>query len=491
MRERGERPGARENAPAEESGQPDARQRLAVQKRAQARSQSLKAARAEAGEPLDDASRGRFEPLMQADLSSVRVHRGGAAREAAGELSARAFTVGSDIFMGEAGDDKLMAHELTHVVQQAGSAGAEPQRAPSGDAPVAGVSQPGDAAEREASSVAERVVAGERVSIEARPSEAIHREPKDGGTQEANAATLAEVRSEVERVGAGVHEVLDQARKKGPTAAQGGAESGQDVPGSLDELAGGGSLASALNVADFVGGILDMRPVWNDLDETGRLKSLEDLINRALGAVEVPNIQAAPWDNPNKHAFLLNNWQIQISQGLLGEGGKLDANEGEGIYHESRHAEQHFGMARRMAGKSLGAGEDAQRVIEELVKKDIPPEIAQKAVENPMKTDDPKGGRADNMIEQNEKDREKSSLHDPLDMALNRFQQWAEIYLQAAESGKDVATARKGFLQMARELRQELRTYSARFDEADGYNVGARVGATLEALDAAEGAAGK
>lgn len=66
-------------------------------------------------------------------------------------VSARAFTVGNDIFFGQGeyspatpAGTELIAHEVAHVVQQRG-------------APLAGpltVSQPGDAMEREADAVA-------------------------------------------------------------------------------------------------------------------------------------------------------------------------------------------------------------------------------------------------------------------------------------------------------------------------------------------------
>lgn len=84
------------------------------------------------GRPLPSASRGFFEPRFGADFSGVRVHTDGRAASAARQLRARAFTVGRDVFFGEgqyrpesAGGRRLMAHELTHVVQQGGGDAAE------------------------------------------------------------------------------------------------------------------------------------------------------------------------------------------------------------------------------------------------------------------------------------------------------------------------------------------------------------------------------
>jgi len=76
-----------------------------------------------AGAPMAPAVQGPIESALGADLSHVRVHDDGAARDAASALQARAFAHGSDIWLGPGEsphDLGLMAHEATHVVQQAG-----------------------------------------------------------------------------------------------------------------------------------------------------------------------------------------------------------------------------------------------------------------------------------------------------------------------------------------------------------------------------------
>lgn len=69
--------------------------------------------------------RARLEPVVGRPLGDVRVHRGPGAAAAARALSARAFTVGQDIFVGagQPGPEtqaglSLLAHETTHVAQQ-------------------------------------------------------------------------------------------------------------------------------------------------------------------------------------------------------------------------------------------------------------------------------------------------------------------------------------------------------------------------------------
>jgi len=78
------------------------------------------------GRPLAAGERSFFEPRFGHDFSRVRVHTGETAAHMARSIDARAFTSGQDIFVGAGQYDpssergrKLMAHELTHVVQQA------------------------------------------------------------------------------------------------------------------------------------------------------------------------------------------------------------------------------------------------------------------------------------------------------------------------------------------------------------------------------------
>jgi hypothetical protein len=80
------------------------------------------------GSPLPDATRAFFEPRFGADLSHVRVHTGVQTAQTAESISAKAFTVGSDIGFAAGAyapsspqGQKLLAHELTHVLQQDGA----------------------------------------------------------------------------------------------------------------------------------------------------------------------------------------------------------------------------------------------------------------------------------------------------------------------------------------------------------------------------------
>lgn len=112
------------------------------------------------GQPLAPAARGLMESHFRQDFSGVRVHTGGRAEESARSVAAQAYTVGSDVVFGAdryrpetPEGQRLLAHELTHVVQQKGLPS-------SGDLRIG---SPGDAAEREADQAAEGMVAKDGV----------------------------------------------------------------------------------------------------------------------------------------------------------------------------------------------------------------------------------------------------------------------------------------------------------------------------------------
>jgi uncharacterized protein DUF4157 len=99
------------------------------------------------GQALDASTRETVGGALGDPLHDVRVHTDDTANRLATSVSARAFTTGSDVYFakgeynpGSSDGNRLLAHELSHVVQQRG-------------APTEGpltVSQPSDALEQEA-----------------------------------------------------------------------------------------------------------------------------------------------------------------------------------------------------------------------------------------------------------------------------------------------------------------------------------------------------
>lgn len=89
------------------------------------------------GQPLSDDVRGSMEGAFGADFSGVRVHTDAQSNQLNTSLQSRAFTTGQDIFFkqdefspGNRGGQELLAHELTHVVQQTGTIQKKPDITP-------------------------------------------------------------------------------------------------------------------------------------------------------------------------------------------------------------------------------------------------------------------------------------------------------------------------------------------------------------------------
>ncbi len=88
------------------------------------------------GQPLDPVLRHGFEDSLGHNLAGVRLHTGGEAAESARVINARAYSVGQDIVFGSGayapGTDRgqrLLAHELTHTIQESGKRPVELSRA--------------------------------------------------------------------------------------------------------------------------------------------------------------------------------------------------------------------------------------------------------------------------------------------------------------------------------------------------------------------------
>ena len=106
------------------------------------------------GQTLDQSVGKEMKGSLGQDFSDVNVHTDADADALSRAVKAEAFTTGRDVFFGEGKYDpgssegrKLLAHELTHVVQQRAAP-------PSGEMRV---SSPDDASERQASAIGDKV----------------------------------------------------------------------------------------------------------------------------------------------------------------------------------------------------------------------------------------------------------------------------------------------------------------------------------------------
>ncbi|MCU1283073.1 MAG: hypothetical protein JWM53_6619 [bacterium] len=214
------------------------------------------------GAALDTGVRKSMEGRLGADLANVKVHTGGDAAGAAEDLQARAFTVGEDVHFG-AGQfapgtkegDRLLAHELTHVVQgqrsgiqrkaddgaHGGGEGEHKGGAAGGDAKAGGggaehqVSQPGDPAEQEADAVADNVAEGIHDGKDKKGGKG-----KDKGKEKKVAAGGAHGDEEDDHDGAHGHG--DDAKGGGEAKGGGGAHGDANAKGGAH---GGGDVKQA------------------------------------------------------------------------------------------------------------------------------------------------------------------------------------------------------------------------------------------------------
>ena len=144
------------------------------------------------GQPLDRAVRAKVEPMFRHDFGAVRVHADSLAAASAKRVGALAYTVGSDIVFGAGryapdttAGRRLLAHELTHVVQQRNApakANLLQSEIPIGD--------PADGFERQADAVADKFAGlGAATAITAGP--AVQRQ-SDQAEDETDAGTEAQ-----------------------------------------------------------------------------------------------------------------------------------------------------------------------------------------------------------------------------------------------------------------------------------------------------------
>ena len=138
------------------------------------------------GQSLDANTRTFMESRFGQDFSQVRVHTDTHAAASAQAVNALAYTVGNNVVFGAGqypskthSGQLLMAHELTHVVQQSA-------RSPALATKLTAIAEPADSAEQEADAVANQVVSGSGVShsINPHPVAIQKKEPNEVKDQE-------------------------------------------------------------------------------------------------------------------------------------------------------------------------------------------------------------------------------------------------------------------------------------------------------------------
>ncbi|HLJ33068.1 MAG TPA: DUF4157 domain-containing protein [Ktedonobacteraceae bacterium] len=134
------------------------------------------------GQTLDTGTRAFMEPRFSHDFSSVRVHTDSRAADSARSVNALAYTVGRNVVFGAGqyqpgtiAGQRLLAHELTHVVQQ--NKGTGWQKPPE----LLEMTLPGDATEQEAEHVSNAVMNAQSFTPIARTIDTVAMQKQDAG----------------------------------------------------------------------------------------------------------------------------------------------------------------------------------------------------------------------------------------------------------------------------------------------------------------------
>jgi len=198
------------------------------------------------GSPLDASTRSAMEPRFGQDFSRVRVHTDERAAKSVRAVGASAYTAGNHLAFGAGkyspatqGGQQLMAHELTHVVQQASGPVASTKVADG-----LSVSHRGDPFERAASET------GKRVGSESEPS------PQTSSDRSRCAATGRQSGALVlQRADPTSDQIASQTQSASDSAsaAQTSASAGiaSAIGGGISALAGVASAYAAIRSANF------------------------------------------------------------------------------------------------------------------------------------------------------------------------------------------------------------------------------------------------
>jgi hypothetical protein len=322
------------------------------------------------GQRMDPETRDFFEPLFAHDFGSVQVHADASAARSAREVGAQAYSSGNHIVLGEGpyaiGQPRglgVMAHELTHVVQQSGGRTGLIQRqlipVPGSPVPLAGPYSGYQSTPPTMSPSAQKV-----------PNETPEMLAKDLRWR-IGYSSWKEIRKREypRQSAAGIARAKE--RKAGTRA---------DLTG-LGKIKGLESFASAMHGIQTRWGKEKTATPDNRVDWVG--KATDD----ALVSANVPKLLDHGKEDMKPRGYLSpSEWKFVVQEDTVKQPTLTDdsaADLANTALHECRHAEQHYTAARYAAGVD---GMDAAHINTE---QGLEVTIAQKAVDQKMdaKTD--------------------------------------------------------------------------------------------------------
>ncbi len=130
--------------------------------------------------------------------------------------------------------------------------------------------------------------------------------------------------------------------------------SAPDLTRQFRKRPAGSGLADVAVMQDYINAMRDSWREWGGLDRNQRLDRLAGKANQLLAKFGVPEVQVTAWGTGVTASFMRGLWTMSIGEGLL-EKKEVDveafARLAGSIYHEARHAEQTFRVARKLAAE--------------------------------------------------------------------------------------------------------------------------------------------
>ncbi len=154
----------------------------------------------------------------------------------------------------------------------------------------------------------------------------------------------------------------------------------QRSPLAIQRLTTG--IAKGKAVGSFVANVKQVQANWATLTPNARGTALTKAANERLKEVNCPPCNASVSNLGGASGqFDFTTWTLQIDSGLVSKASVTDddmADVADTVYHEARHAEQWWRMARLQAGKGVKADDVKKGMF-------IPADVAKKATSNPLK----------------------------------------------------------------------------------------------------------
>jgi hypothetical protein len=247
----------------------------------------------------------------------------------------------------------------------------------------------------------------------------------------------------------------------------------QRAPTKRQEMSG---MGAHFAVEQYVGVAKKLEENWGRLTPWGRARVLVNAANFELAHIDVPIVDLAMPDLDNNGEFDSAGWKLDLSRTRFKNPAVTDQEAAEiarTAYHEARHAEQEFRVARMLFGRKTSAADIAEKL-------DMPDEIVAQAKKQPLARNTPEWDEAVRWYES-----EHGADADARFDTLTRLEQLNEALREARlaadrASTPDEQAAADAKLEEARKAREAAYAAYGRLpEEADASTVGEDVKSTF------------